>query len=350
MSFTGPELVGILSQIQTTNTNTEPSLFPQIPLNNGIFTFTGSSFDTLGSDNTAATGSSQFGVYATLDVYVEYKLTVDSTNTGDVRVDYTGSTNNPNYSEVSPGYNATFVARPGTVSATNYDSRNTYQLEIVATSATGTPPTDIYATQLSDVYLSLSSSLSQSIDGLYIFNQLPSEDIYVTASMLLNAWTGSDTGAKYGGVEYALSGDPLYGEGEEGDGTSWPTASINIYKGNYPGSVPTEASVPLHTEQFVTLDGEYGNSGIAITTSFVLPSSSISFQDCLSLSLSVTSGSDSPTIVENSLIVSEYSLEFNNAAAQENGDGRVPTFIDNAFKGTQGFSNAPDCQPLLNKN
>ena len=52
--------------------------------------------------------------------------------------------------------------------------------------------------------------------------------------------------------------------------------------------------------------------------------------------------------IENSLIVSEYYLEFKNAAELEGGDGRVPTFIDNAFKGTGGFSNAPDCQPMLN--
>ena len=356
MSFTGPQLVTTLTQVQTTYVNTQPTLYDQITLNNGDFSFTASNFDTIGGDNTAASGSSQFGVYAALDVYVEYKATVDSTNTGDVssqgivRVDYTGSTGVPYYSLISPGYNSTFIARSGTVSASNNDSLFTYQLEVVSSTAVGSTPVDVYATKLSDVYLSLSSSLSQSIDGLYIFNQLPTDDIYVTASMLLNAWTGSEDGAKYGAATstYALSGPPLYGEGEAGDGTSWPTASINIYKGNYPGSVPTEASTPLHTEQFITLDGEYGNVGIAVTTSFVLDFESISFQDCLSLSLSVTSGSDLPSIVENSLIVSEYTLEFNNAASQEGGDGKVPTFINNSFKGTQGFSKAPDCQPLLN--
>ena len=348
MSFTGTELVATLSQIQNTYTNTQPTLYDQISLNNGSYTFTSSNFDTIGGDGAGATGSCQFGLYSTLDDYVEYKVTVDITNVGDVRIDYTGSTGNPNYSLISPGYNSTFIAIPGTVSASNNDSSTTYQLETINNSAVGATPVDVYSTRLSDVYLSLSSSLSQSIDGLYIFNQLPSDDIYVTASMLLNAWTGSDDGAKYGDVTYALSGNPVYGEGEAGDGTSWPTASINIYKGNYPASVPTEISTPLHTEQFITLNGEYGNNGVAITTSFVLPSSSISFQDCINLSLSVTSGSDLSTMVENSLVVSEYTLEFNNAASQEGGDGRVPTFIDNSFRGTQGFSNAPDCQPMLN--
>ena len=42
-------------------------------------------------------------------------------------------------------------------------------------------------------------------------------------------------------------------------------------------------------------------------------------------------------LFENSLIVSEYQLEFRNAAELEGGDGRVPTFIDNAFKRHRWF-------------
>ena len=33
---------------------------------------------------------------------------------------------------------------------------------------------------------------------------------------------------------------------------------------------------------------------------------------------------------------------------KKTGDGLVPTFVDNAFSGSDGFSNAPDCQPILN--
>ncbi len=351
MSLNGPVFMGSIQQPQSTFFNLIPE-FSNIKLKNALYSFTSSDFDVSGADGSAASGSCQFGLWAEYDDYVEYKATVDSLNSATVRIDYTGSDGLPKFSNINPGFNATFVAAVGTPSASNDDSSSTFSLEIVSNTAIGAAPTNVFSTRISDVYLSLSSSLSQSIDGLYIFNQLPSDDIYVTASMLLNAWTGSDPGSpKYGikGAEYAISpSDPKYGEGEAGDGTSWPTASINIYKGNYPLNVPVEADTPLHTEQFVTLDGDYGNNGVAITTSFVLPSQSITFQDCLNMSLSVTSGSSPASMVENSLVVSEYQLEFNNAASQEDGDGRVPTFIDNAFKGTGGFSNAPDCQPTLN--
>ena len=351
MSLNGPVFMGSIQQQQSTFFNLLPE-FSNIKLKNSLYSFTSSDFDVSGADGSAASGSCQFGLWAEYDDYVEYKATVDSLNSATVRIDYTGSDGLPKFSNINPGFNATFVAAVGTPSASNDDSSSTFSLEIVSNTATGAAPSNVFSTRISDVYLSLSSSLSQSIDGLYIFNQLPSDDIYVTASMLLNAWTGSDPGSpKYGikGAEYAISpSDPKYGEGEAGDGTSWPTASINIYKGNYPLNVPVEADTPLHTEQFVTLDGDYGNNGVAITTSFVLPSQSITFQDCLNMSLSVTSGSSPASMVENSLVVSEYQLEFNNAASQEDGDGRVPTFIDNAFKGTGGFSNAPECQPTLN--
>ena len=351
MSLNGPVFMGSIQQQQSTFFNLLPE-FSNIKLKNALYSFTSSDFDVSGADGTAASGSCQFGLWAEYDDYVTYKATVDTLNLAAVRIDYTGSDGLPKFSTINAGFNATFTAAVGTPSASNDLNSSTFNLEIVANTAIGSTPSNVYSTRISDVYLSLSSSLSQSIDGLYIFNQLPTEDIFVTASMLLNAWTGSDPGSpKYGikGAEYAISpSDPKYGEGEAGDGTSWPTASINIYKGNYPLDVPIESDSPLHTEQFVTLDGDYGNNGVAITTSFVLPSQSISFQDCLNMSLSVTSGSSPAAMVENSLVVSEYQLEFNNAASQEGGDGRVPTFIDNAFRGTGGFSNAPDCQPTLN--
>jgi len=350
-SFNGAQLIGKVSQEQTTQLNTNPLFSNSVKFFEGEWSFTSSDFDTTSADGTAATGSCQFGLWAQLDTYVEYKATVNINNNQPVRLDYTGSTGVPNFSIINEGFNATFIALPGTVSASDDVSSQTFTLELNSPTAAGTAPIDIYSSRISDVYLSLSSSLSESIDGLYVFNQLPTEDIYVTASMLLNAWTGSDDGAKYDDASstYAISpATPVYGEGEEGDGTSWPTASINIYKGNYPTNVPKESDSPLHTEEFITLGGDYGNNGVAITTSFVLPSSSITFQDCLNLSLSVTSGSDLASLVQNSLVVSEYTLEFNNAASQEGGDGRVPTFIDNSYKGTDGFSNAPECQPLLN--
>lgn len=357
MSMDGPMLAADILQQQGAFANIIPN-FSTEKLQNGVFTYTSSNFDTTSADGTAASGSSQFGFYTQQSQYVEYTATVESVNSGDVTVTYTGSTGVPNFSTCSPGFNITFIAAAGTVSSSGDDSSASYNLALTNPSASGTPIGDIYSTRISDVYLSLSSSLSQSIDGLYIFNQLPSQDIEVTASMFLNAWTGSDAvdAPKYGSssqkssnlnTTYSISPNPpLYGEGEAGDGPTWPTASINIYKGNYPNNTPVEGDVPIHTETFKSPDIHI--SGLAITTSFLLTSQSLSFQDCLKMSLKVESGSYASESIENSLIVSEYQLEFKNAAELEGGDGRVPTFIDNAFKGTGGFSNAPDCQPMLN--
>ena len=357
MSMDGPMLVTTLTQQRGATANLLPN-FSNVKMQNAAYTFTASAFDTTSADGTAATGSSEFGLYTSLADYVEYKATVQSVNSGDVTVTYTGSGGVPNFSTCSPGFNISFVAAAGTVSASGDDGSSTFTLEVISPSASGTPIGDIYSTRISDVYLSLSSSLTNSIDGLYIFNQLPSEDIAVTASMFVNAWTGSDApdapkyvdpNAKSSNIEttYSLSPNPpLYGAGEAGDGPTWPTCSINIYKGNYPTSVPREGDTPLHSETFK--DPDIHIAGLAITTSFIIPSESISFQDCLRLSLSVESGSYASESIENSLIVSEYYLEFRNAAELEGGDGRVPTFIDNSFRGTGGFSNAPDCQPTLN--
>ena len=357
MSMDGPMMVTTVTQTMFGIPNTTP-FFSQAPMQNGVFSYSSSAFDTTSGDGTAATGSCQFGLYTQIADYVEYKATVNTGNATDVRVTYTGSTGVPRFSDCAPGFNITFTALANTVSASGNDNSATFQLDVVNPSSSGTPVGDIYATRISDIYLSLSSSLTNSIDGLYIFNQLPSEDIAVTASMFLNAWTGSDAAdaPKYMDPNgkssnlnstYSISPDaPLYGEGEAGDGPTWPTASINIYMGNYPNSVPEEGDVPLHTEMFKSPDIHI--SGLAITTSFLIASSSLSFQDCLKMSLSVESGSYNSASIENSLIVSEYQLEFQNAAELEGGDGRVPTFIDNSFRGTGGFSNAPDCQPTLN--
>jgi hypothetical protein len=190
---------------------------------------------------------------------------------------------------------------------------------------------------------SFSSSLSQSIDGLYIFNQLPQNDIQVTASMFLNAWTGSDDGAKYGTAIYSAS---AYGEGEDGGGPTWPTASMRFYTGSYPNGVPTTLD-PYYTQSIFSSSTIHTN-GLAITMSCLIPSSSISIKDCFSVALAVSSGSAPSSSVENSLIVSQYDLKFFTPTQSQEGDGRVPTFIDNAFSGSLGFSNAPDCQPLLN--
>ena len=161
--------------------------------------------------------------------------------------------------------------------------------------------------------------------------------------MFLNAWTGSDpTGAKYGIADYGIDD---YGVGEAGDGPTWPTASLRIYTGSYPNSVPGMGSA--FVTESVFKNANIHVNGLAITMSYLIPSESIQLKDCLSIALAVTS-SQNLNLISSSLVVSEYSLRFFTATQSREGDGRVPTFIENAFEGTLGFSNTPDCQPTLN--
>ena len=158
MSMDGPMLVADILQQQGAFAIIIPN-FSNEKLRNGLFSYTSSTFDTTSADGTAASGSSQFGFYTQQAQYVEYKATVESVNSGDVTVTYTGSTGVPNFSTCSPGFNITFVAAAGTVSSSGDDSSSTYTLSLTSPSASGTPIGDIYSTRISDVYLSLSSSL-----------------------------------------------------------------------------------------------------------------------------------------------------------------------------------------------
>ena len=196
-------------------------------------------------------------------------------------------------------------------------------------------PPNIFSTRWNDVYISYSSSLSSSIEGLYIFNQLPTADVQVTVFYVYHtAWTGSDDGAKYGAADY---GTDVYGEGEAGDGPTWQTASIRIYTGSYPNSVPTIDSDFVTESAFMSTD--FHINGQAITMSYLIPSQSVSIKDCLSISLAVSSGSAAASTVENSLVVPNYELKLVTVQPnQDAGDGLVPTFVDNAFSGSDGFS------------
>jgi len=130
MSLNGPVFMGSIQQPQSTFFNLIPE-FSNIKLKNALYSFTSSDFDVSGADGSAASGSCQFGLWAEYDDYVEYKATVDSLNSATVRIDYTGSDGLPKFSNINPGFNATFVAAVGTPSASNDDSSSTFSLEIV---------------------------------------------------------------------------------------------------------------------------------------------------------------------------------------------------------------------------
>jgi hypothetical protein len=340
----GPRtLVGSISQGQFFTPNQQPELFSQIILANGLYSYTSSNFDDQTSTGGAASGSTQFGLYCDNDNYVKYKTVVDDSNANSVTVFFTGSNYTPEYLIIPPGFYAIYTALAGSIAYSGAFTQATLLTTIVDTTAAGAAPQDIFATRWRDTYISYSSSLSSSIDGLYIFNQLPQNDIQVTASMFLNAWTGSDpTGAKYGDADYGVN---VYGLGEAGDGPTWPTASLRIYTGSYPDGVPGMGSA--FVTESVFRNANIHVNGLAITMSYLIPSESIQLKDCLSIALAVTS-SQNLNLISSSLVVSEYSLKFFTATQSREGDGRVPTFIENAFEGTLGFSNTPDCQPTLN--
>ena len=366
LNFT--QYIGQFNQSQGNSTNNQAQLFSSTVFNEiASYSYTSSIFPTTDGNGNSAIGSSQFGLYTDLDYYVEYNAEVNSAYSQDVTIEYTSSFNTSSYFTIPPGYNVNFRAVPGTVTQSGYVpsplepqeikidgtyNGDRFDIEIESTSTPGTPevPPDILSKRFSSVYISYSSSLSSSLDGLYVFNQLPQTDLQVTASMFLAAWTGSAEGFRYGEVGSEYDDVATYNEGETGDGPTWQTASIRFYTGSYPNGVPqiggnTPFDIPVYEESFSDENIHIG--GLAITASFSIPSQSISIKDCLSLALQVSSGSAPSESVENSLVVRDYYLEFNTPDIEE-GDGLVPTFIENAFSDTDGLSNTPDCQPTLN--
>ena len=366
LTTTFSEFPQILSQIQQSQ-NTSPNILPFLPSTvynrSGIYSYTSSAFPTQSGQ---AVGSTQFGLYTDYDFYYIYNARVDNLYPDTVRVYFTSSANTSSYVDIPRGYNANIPALLGTLSQvgytpeptdpTSFNLNSTYNgayFDVTIGDPTqGTPPIppDMFAKRWESVYISYSSSLSSSLDGLYVFNQLPQNDIQVTASMFITAWTGSAAGTTYGdpNSEY---GTATYDVGEAGDGPTWPTASIRIYTGSYPNLIPQIGGSRI-IDNFVT-QSEFRNtnihvSGLAITMSYLIPSQSISLKDCLSLSLAVSSGSANSSSVENSLVVREYYLEFNTPTSSLEGNGLIPTFLENAFEGTYGLSNTPGCQPMLN--
>ena len=349
-----PRGLGGFLQSQGAFSNLLPNI-SNTKLKNGTYTYTSSLFGQTGLNGTPASGSTQFGLAADYGYYAQYTIENQSTNGQEVRVFFTGSGGSfdSKYQDVPEGYRSSIRALVGTVSASGITAptvltqstgetfSSTCNVTIASPDVPGIPPSDIFSTRVSDVYISYSASLSSSLDGLYIFNQLPQNDVQVTASMFLTAWTGSDPdGAKYGNADY---GTDDYGEGEAGDGKTWPTASLRIYTGSYP-SRPFGLTGDFVTESMF-MDENIHVNGLAITMSYLIPSQSIAIKDCLQISLAVTS-SQPLTEITSSLVVSEYYLEFNTPTQSIEGDGRVPTFIENAFDNTLGLSNTDDCQPL----
>ncbi len=197
-----------------------------------------------------------------------------------------------------------------------------------------------FATKVVDAYILYSSSLSSSLDGAYIFDVTPTFGILsVTASVVVSSFTDAEA-ALYGNAIY---GEDQYGGGASGGGTTWTTASIILYTGsanNFPTEMPelggnifaqtSSFSLTHHTGERITLHAELSPTEIA-------------YNDVLKMALRVGSGSNDPSVVENGLIVTEYSMSFSSSTVVE-GDPSIPTI----FSDDNNFETAYDCQPLLN--
>jgi len=169
--YTGSLLKGRIQQSQNQTQNTTADVFDSIVLNNGNYTFTSSAFPAIGNDGTPAVGSTQFGLCTQFGDYVSYITTLTSDAISSVRIDFIGTNSLPQFFILPIGKRTKYKALVGSPSASSADlNSTTFQNNIASTNIEGTPPQSIFATRINDVYISFSSSISSSLDGLYIFN------------------------------------------------------------------------------------------------------------------------------------------------------------------------------------
>tara|TARA_R100000541_G_scaffold13205_1_gene22058 strand:+ start:1985 stop:6103 length:4119 start_codon:yes stop_codon:yes gene_type:complete len=356
--------VWTISQIQQGILNSEPFNLDSVDLTNGTYCYTSSGFDATGVNNNEAFGSTVFGLSANYSSWLGYVANNDSTSTTNLKVFYTASNLTSSFFTIPAGNEAKFIALANTVSSSGVSAVPNPLLSSVVLDPNNpnrnlpTPP-NRFAYKVQDVYSSFSSSLSQSIDGIYVFNQVPSTAIQLTASVRVGPWTGSSPGSKFGvsgslGVySNSLTGSAVYGPGETGGGNTWQTASIRVYKGNFPDYVPavdiTGSLIPTNpaNQTFLITESNFlvnQGSDTQYTMSYNL-SESITLKDCISMAISVSSGSAASTTVQNALFVKDYYLEFDNTPIVT-GDGLVPVDLEGMFSGALPFNYAIDCQPF----
>ena len=342
-----------LVHAQEGSVNNEPLKFINNSLPKGIYSYTSSIFDNRGGNNSVAYGSTVFGLYNYYGTYVKYKAVNDATSTVDMKVQYTASNLTSSFFTIAPDSETIFTALAGTPSQSSAGGSLPQKSRILVENVSGPGQTlpDLFAYRIDKVYASYSSSLSSSLDGIYVFNQVPQTNVEITSSIKVDAWTGSDpsSGAVYGSGSYGTSS---YGAGELGDGNTWPTASIKIFKGNFPNFVPavdasgnlisTTSQSLLTSSTFLVTQG----SPTQHTMSYLM-TESIFYRDCISMAITVESGSLASSSVQNALFVKDYYLEFRNKPLVD-GDGLVPTNFEGAFSGSLPFAKAEDCQPFLN--
>lgn len=350
-----------LTQAQQGQLNSAPYSLDSVDLANGLYSYTSSLFDSTGVNNASAFGATQFGLSCNYSNWLGYNATNASTSLTDLKVFYTASNLTSSFFILPAGFDSKFTALANTVSSSGVQAipnpeSSSVQLDSSGINKSGPPVPNRFAYKIQDVYASFSSSLSQSIDGIYVFNQIPQTAIELTASIRVGGWTGSSPGSRYGisGSENEY-GTGIYGPGETGGGNTWQTASIRVYKGNFPNYVPavdiTGSLIPTNpiNQTFLVTESSFlvnQGSDTQFTMSYNL-TESITLKDCISMAISVSSGSAASTTVKNALFVKDYYLEFDNTPIVT-GDGLVPVDLEGMFSGSLPFDYATECQPFLN--
>tara|TARA_R110000737_G_scaffold124253_3_gene156475 strand:+ start:1423 stop:5289 length:3867 start_codon:yes stop_codon:yes gene_type:complete len=347
-----------LTQAQQGTLNSSPYSLDSVDLPNGIYSYTSSLFDSTGVNNASAYGATQFGLSCNYSNWLGYYAQNASTSLTDLKVFYTASNLTSSFFTLPAGYDTKFTALANTVSSSGVQAipnleSSSVSLDSQGINIPGPPVPNRFAYQIQDVYASFSSSLSQSIDGIYVFNQIPETSIELTASIRVGGWTGSSPGSRYGitGSENEY-GTGIYGPGETGGGNTWQTASIRVYKGNFPNYVPAvdiTGSLIDDVNSFLVTESSFlvnQGSDTQFTMSYNL-TESIALKDCISMAISVNSGSAVSTTVQNALFVKNYYLEFKNTPIVT-GDGLVPVDLEGMFSGALPFDYATECQPFLN--
>jgi len=305
----------------------------------GSYIFTMSAFDT----NQMEGGKTEFGLWTTYGDYAQYDLQhLDGSGVSSYTFNYTDQQGNSVNNTIGEDNEAYVFAQLGTPNVSGiFDPDYVVTSSISTRYASGVALPSSFATKVVDAYLVYSQSASGSLDGGYLFDVVPTlTNISFTASVVVSSFTDAQS-ALYGNAIY---GTDEYGGGNSGGGTTWTTASIHLYSGsanNFPNKMPVigDGNILASTSSYSLTHHE----GERITLMADFPAGSFEYNEVLKLALKVESGSNASSVVQNSLVVTEYSMSFSSSY-----DPTIDPSIPTVFDSDNNFALAYDCQPLLN--
>jgi hypothetical protein len=188
----------------------------------------------------------------------------------------------------------------------------------------GPPPNEFES-----VYIAYSSSKASDRpnDGIYTFDSVPLEELYITASVDLG-YTSIDVvrSSSYGTASY---GDNEFEFGGTGSGDTiytWQTASLKLYQNN---TVIASETASINSSNILY--------GLTSTLSTTLQPYQVSIGDTLKLSLEVENEASG---FNSSLVVNAYTMSFNNLVYPSN--NLTPVTFNNYLELND------DCDPLIN--